>query len=80
MEDLRIQNFPKSSPAGLLSEWMRLVRQYKWLNEAAATHFSDRSEAGLVTAVVLGSAGGFIKILLVAASAEYGGGAAINVS
>ncbi len=49
-------------------------RQCKRLvHEAAASHFSGRSDAGLVTAVVLGSAGGLINILLGAVSAEYGG-------
>jgi hypothetical protein len=80
MEDLRIQTSPKSSPATLLGEWMSLARQSKRLHEAAATHFSGRSDAGLVTAVVLGSAGGLLNILLGAVSAEYGGGAAVNIS
>ena len=71
---------PKSSPATLLGEWMSLARQSKRLHEAAATHFSGRSDAGLVTAVVLGSAGGLLNILLGAVSSEYGGGAAVNIS
>ena len=64
---------PNSCPASLLSEWGGHARQCKRLHEAAASHFSGRSDAGLVTAVVLGSAGGLINILLGAVSAEYGG-------
>ena len=80
MEDLAIQISPNSSPAGLLSKRMGLARTSKRLREAAATHFSGMSDAGLVTAVVLRSAGGLIYIFLVAVSAEYGGGAAVNIS
>ena len=48
------------------------------IHEAAASHFSGKSDTGLVTAIVLGSAGGLIKTLLGAVSAGYGGGAIMN--
>ncbi len=80
MEDLGVQISPKSSPTTFLHEWMSLARHSKRLHEAVATDFTARSDAGLVTAVVLGSAGELINILLGAVSAEYGSGAAINVS
>ncbi len=44
----------------------------------AASHFSGRSDTGLITAVVLGSARGLIDILLGAVSAGYGNGAIMN--
>ena len=73
MEDLVSQVSLKGCPASLLSEWAGHARQCKRLHEAAASHFSGRSDTGLITAVVLGSAGGVINILLGAVSAEYGG-------
>ena len=73
MEDLVSQVNLKGCPASLLSEWAGHARQCKRLHEAAASHFSGRSDTGLITAVVLGSAGGVINILLGAVSAEYGG-------
>lgn len=65
----------------LLSEWGRIARHNKALHEAASAHFSGRSDAGLITAVVLGSAGGLINILIGAAGPELGGAAAaVNIS
>ncbi len=64
---------PNSCHASLLSEWGGHARQCKRLHEAAASHFSGRFDAGLVTPVVLGSSGKLINILLGAVSAEYGG-------
>ena len=78
MEDLVSQVSLKGCPATLLSEWAGHARQCKRLHEAAASHFSGRSDTGLITAVVLGSAGGLINILLGAVSAGYGGGAIMN--
>jgi hypothetical protein len=65
----------------LLGEWGRIARHNKALHEAASAHFSGRSNAGLITAVVLGSAGGLINILIGAAGPELGGAAAaVNIS
>ncbi len=65
----------------LLSEWGRIARHNKSLHEAASAHFSGRSDFGLITAVVLGSAGGLINILIGAAGPELGGAAAVvNIS
>ena len=72
---------PRSdSPEALLSDWMLFARRNKALHEAARAHYARMSDAGLITAVVLGSAGGLINILLGAVSAEYGAGAALNIS
>ena len=68
------------SPEALLSDWMLFARRNKALHEAARAHFARMADAGLITAVVLGSAGGLINILLGAVSAEYGAGAALNIS
>ncbi len=68
----------KGCPAFLSSEWTGHARQSMRLHEAAANHYFDRSDTGLITAVVLGSAVGLIKILLGAVSARYGGGAVSN--
>ena len=69
---------PRSdSPQTLLNEWMHFARRNKSLHEAARAHYAGLSDAGLITAVVLGSAGGLINILLGAVSAA---GAAINIS
>ncbi len=73
MEDLVGPMIPNSCPASLLSEWGGHARQCNRLHEAAAIHFSGRSDAGFVTAVVLGSAGGLSNFLLGAVGAEYGG-------
>ncbi len=71
---------PRSkSPEALLSEWMLFAQRNKALHEAARTHYVRMSDAGLITAVVLGNAGGLINILLGAVSAEYGAGAALNI-
>lgn len=64
----------------LLREWGSIARHNKALHEAARAHYSGRSDASLITAVVLGSAGGLINILLGAVSPEYSAGAAVNVS
>jgi len=72
---------PRSdSPQTLLNEWMHFARRNKELHEAARVHYAWLSDAGLVTAVVLGSAGGLINILLGSVSAEYGAGATLNIS
>ena len=54
-----------------------LARHNKSLHEAARVHFASRSDAGLITAVVMSSAGGLINILLGTTS---GAGAVINGS
>lgn len=64
----------------LLREWGNIARHNKALHEAARAHFSGRSDASLILAVVLGSAGGLINILLGAVSPEYAAGGAVNVS
>ena len=51
---------------------MHFVRRNKALHEATRVHYARMSDAGLITAVVLGSTGGLINILLGAVSAEYG--------
>ena len=68
------------SPRTLLNEWMLFARQNKLLHDAACKYYSALSDAGLITAVLMGSAGGLINILLGAVSAEYGSGAVINIS
>ena len=78
METLVSQVSLKGCPASLLSEWAGHARQSKRLHQAATSHFSGRSDPGLITAVVLGIAGGFINILLGAVRAGYGGGAIMN--
>ena len=73
MEDLVGPMSFKRCPASLLSEWAAHARKSNRLHEAAASHFSGRSDIGLITAVVIGSTGGLINILLGAVSAECGG-------
>ena len=65
------------SPEQLLSGWMVFARRNKALHEAAKAHFSRWSDTGLITAVVMGSAGGLVNILLGSTS---GTGAVINGS
>ncbi len=65
------------SPETLLREWMLFARRNKALHEAARVHYTRMSDGGLVTTVVLGSAGGLISILLGAGSAT---GADLNIS
>ena len=65
------------SPEQLLSGWMVLAWRNKALPEAAKAHFSSWSDTGLITAVVMGSAGGLVNILLGSTS---GTGAVINES
>jgi hypothetical protein len=55
---------------------MLLARNNKFLHEAARLHFTSRSDAGLITVVVMSSAGGLISILLGAT----GDGAVLNAS
>jgi hypothetical protein len=71
---------PRSdSPEALLREWMIFARRNKALHEAARAHYARMLDAGLITAVVLGSDGGLINIPLGAVSAEYGVGAALSI-
>ena len=71
---------PRSdSPQTLLNEWMHFARRNKALHEAARAHYAGLSDAGLITAVVLGSAGRLINILLGPVSAEYGAGVTLNI-
>jgi hypothetical protein len=62
----------------LLNEWMLFARQNKLIHDAARQHYSCLSNAGLITAVILGSAGGLVNILLGTVTASSG--AVINVS
>ena len=72
---------PRSdSPEALLSDWMLIARRNKALHKAARAQYARMSDVRLITAVVLDSAGGLINILLGAVSAEYGVGAAHNIS
>jgi len=73
MEDLVNHVSLKGCPPSLLSEWACHARQSKRLHEAPASHFSGRSDTGLISVVVLGSTGGLINILLGAVSAGYVG-------
>lgn len=62
----------------LLREWGEIARLNKALHEAASAHFSGRSDVSLISAVLLGSAGGLVNILLGAVSAQNG--PVVNVS
>jgi hypothetical protein len=66
-----------SSPEQLLNGWMLFARRNIAFHEAAKAHFSTWSDTGLITACVMGSAGGLINILLCSTS---GTGVVVNGS
>ncbi len=69
---------PRSDfPETMLSDWMRFARRSKSLREAARVHYARMSSGGLITAVIVSSAGGLTNILLGASSAT---GAYLNLS
>ena len=69
---------PRSdSPETLLSFWMLFARRNKALHEAARAHYVRLVDGGLITAVVMGNAGGLIYILLGTGIAT---GADLNIS
>jgi len=72
---------PRSySPEKMPKEWMRFARRNKTLHEAARVHDARMSDVGLVTAAMLGIAGGFVNILFGDVSVDYGAGDALDIS
>lgn len=61
MSDRRV-SIPLEEP--LLSKWRTVARESKRLHDAARSHFKKKADASLISAVVLGSAGGLMNILL----------------
>jgi hypothetical protein len=68
------------APETLLRDWILLARHNNALHEATRAHYAGLLGVGLITAVVLGSAGGLINILLGSTSAKYGAGVTLNIS
>jgi hypothetical protein len=58
---------------------MLFARQNKMLHDAARQHYSCLSDAGFITAGILGSAGGLVNNLLGIVTLEYGSGSVINI-
>ena len=61
----------------LLLKWRGIARSNKRLHEAARSHFKSLADSSTISAVVLGSAGGLMNILLGVIDTQYD--TAINI-